>query len=367
MVLKSLVRFGVVLPVELLLVRIQRRMARADTDLARERGDSALCDGVSVLAVGMCSAWLRFANRQRVYRLFTRRSRKSRLRAQLDEADTYEEWLQHAFDLDVLLGNDLWRANPRSKRYDHRLIMARSAELYELRNARDYAKLAYLLRSGLIRNFGNISDIRLYNHSYVGTKLLVETYVKQICQALEEYLLHADNSITPQQKLDFFHDTRQMYGSTALVLHGGAAFGLTHLGVIRALYLRNLLPKVIVGTKVGAVVATVVCVRNDEELSCFLENPFPAFIGSDATSSCPSTSWYGKSYWYLKEGIYRLGSSGHLVDLSKLYNVVQRDVGDLTFEEAFNRTQRILNITVAMDNSTAPALLNYLTAPTVVS
>ena len=41
--------------------------------------------------------------------------------------------------------------------------------------------------------------------------------------------------------------------------------------------------------------------------------------------------------------------------------------GDITFHEAFNKTRRILNITVSSStNFEMPRLLNYLTAPNVV-
>ena len=43
---------------------------------------------------------------------------------------------------------------------------------------------------------------------------------------------------------------------------------------------------------------------------------------------------------------------------------VYENLGDYTFQEAFDRTGRIINITVApMNNYDPPRLLNYLTAP----
>ena len=46
---------------------------------------------------------------------------------------------------------------------------------------------------------------------------------------------------------------------------------------------------------------------------------------------------------------------------------MRANVGDLTFEEAYNRSKRILNITVATEGQNGvPTLLNYLTAPNVV-
>jgi TAG lipase/lysophosphatidylethanolamine acyltransferase len=60
-------------------------------------------------------------------------------------------------------------------------------------------------------------------------------------------------------------------------------------------------------------------------------------------------------------------NEGYFLDVNVLEECVQANVGDLTFEEAYNRTKRVLNITVATtDSSGVPNLLNYLTAPNVV-
>ena len=46
--------------------------------------------------------------------------------------------------------------------------------------------------------------------------------------------------------------------------------------------------------------------------------------------------------------------------------MVRDNTGDYTFQEAFDRTGRIINITVApMNDYEPPRLLNYLTAPHV--
>lgn len=58
---------------------------------------------------------------------------------------------------------------------------------------------------------------------------------------------------------------------------------------------------------------------------------------------------------------------GHLMDIKVLQECVRANVGDLTFEEAYERTQRILNISVSSSRTLeVPQLLNYLTAPNVV-
>eukprot|EP00128_Syssomonas_multiformis_P015661 Colp12_sorted_trinity150504_noHs@6450 len=65
--------------------------------------------------------------------------------------------------------------------------------------------------------------------------------------------------------------------------------------------------------------------------------------------------------------IARLLRHGYLCDIKVLEECLRANIGDITFQEAYNKTRRILNITV---NSTQqyemPRLLNYLTAPNVI-
>jgi TAG lipase/steryl ester hydrolase/phospholipase A2/LPA acyltransferase len=64
----------------------------------------------------------------------------------------------------------------------------------------------------------------------------------------------------------------------------------------------------------------------------------------------------------------RLIKDGHLYDASHLKNVLQETIGDVTFQEAYNRSRIVLNITVSSSTTyEMPCLLNYLTAPDVVS
>jgi len=76
--------------------------------------------------------------------------------------------------------------------------------------------------------------------------------------------------MTDQAKLDLLHDTRQAFGRTALILQGGAIFGLCHIGVVKALHLRGLLPRIIGGTATGALIAALVGVHTESELLDFL-------------------------------------------------------------------------------------------------
>jgi TAG lipase/lysophosphatidylethanolamine acyltransferase len=88
-----------------------------------------------------------------------------------------------------------------------------------------------------------------------------------VCSALE-YICDTDwgTDFSIQEKFEFFFETRQAFGRSALLLSGGATLGMYHLGVVKVLAENQLLPRVISGSSVGSIIASVVAVRTDEEL-----------------------------------------------------------------------------------------------------
>lgn len=265
------------------------------------------------------------------------------------------------------------RQNPTSQQYDYRLIMQRLESIISARENEDALTLVNILRSGLVRNLGNITSLKLFNRAYAGTKLLIDDYITQVAlsiqhvTALQTIPMHA-SGFTSQAKLELLHDTRQAFGRTSLVLQGGSAFGLCHLGIIKALHLRGLLPRIITGTATGALVAALVGVHTEDELLDFLNSDkidLTAFgRNSGGSSDGKSDNWFQTAVRRLR----RYFKEGSLLDIKVLEECVRANVGDMTFEEAYAKSKRILNITVAASGKgTFPNLLNYLTAPNVVS
>lgn len=268
------------------------------------------------------------------------------------------------------------RQNPTSKHYDYRLIYERLRAIIEAREDDDILGLVSLLRSGLVRNLGNITAPRLFNRAYAGTKLLIEDYITQVALAID-YLTsyptsaNSDTGLTSQAKLDVLHDTRQAFGRSGLVLQGGAIFGLCHIGVVKALHLRGLLPRIIVGTATGALIAALVGVHTEDELLDFLQgtnidlSAFSALV--DLEKEGRSDNLHNGWLATLLRRTKRFLQEGYFLDIGVLEQVVRANVGDLTFEEAYTRTKRVLNITVSTSGGGGvPNLLNYLTAPNVV-
>lgn len=59
---------------------------------------------------------------------------------------------------------------------------------------------------------------------------------------------------------------------------------------------------------------------------------------------------------------------GNLYDPNILKSVLADHLGDITFQEAYNKSRLILNITVSSSSLfEMPRLFNYITAPDVVS
>lgn len=63
-----------------------------------------------------------------------------------------------------------------------------------------------------------------------------------------------------------------------------------------------------------------------------------------------------------------VGTSGVLLDVKVLEKALRANVPDYTFQEAYDRTGKIINIVIApqQGNLESARLLNYLTAPNVV-
>jgi len=259
--------------------------------------------------------------------------------------------------LDKLTGAEDWKSTPASDDYDYQLIKHRLEILREIKESGDANSILFHIRAGVLRNFGGITNPKLFQRTFVGTKHLIEEYVREVINQLE-YVYKLDESVLPlQKKCDFFSAAYQTFGRSALVLHGTVAFGIYQLGIVKALFEKLLLPKVICGTSAGALVAAVVCCKNDDELPQIFEN---GGINFNAFQKRPEK---GRTRRRLK----RLFEHGVLMDVRILEQALFDNIGNMTFEEAYIKTGRILNITLTMAGKyNAPRLLNYLNAPNVV-
>lgn len=264
----------------------------------------------------------------------------------LKTATDYATWRQAAETLDTLDGNDDWKAQDDSADYDWRLIRAKLQRLRSFRQQGQTQKMVHLLRQGLHGNLGNIGNPMLYDVARVGTKRLIVQYLEEVAAALEDLAAAAPSVMPLADKRRFFHDVQQSYGQSSLMLSGGATLGLFHLGVVRALHQQGLLPTVLSGSSAGAIVAAAVASRTPDELEELLGEGEAYF-----------------RFWRLLS-IRQMLKRRALMDRAQLKRAVARNVADLTFEEAYDRSGFIVNITVSPASENQPArLLNYLTFP----
>lgn len=276
------------------------------------------------------------------------------LEEQLNKTTTYQEWYRYAQELDWINGTEQWKERNESELYDWRLIEARLKQLRQLSKEGDIRGLVFHIRAGLLRNLGGLGNRELHLQSLIGTKRLIEDYVTGVSQQLVGVANAED--IPLSERFDIFWDTRQSFGRSALLLSGGASLGMYHLGVIKALYERHLLPRIMSGSSAGSIVCALVgCLRPDEMGILWQEG----CLRLDAFSRRSSGAFMRR--------VRRLFSERVLLDVTLLGEVIRDNVGDITFKEAFERTGRIINITVAsVDQHETSRLLNYLTAPNVL-
>lgn len=133
--------------------------------------------------------------------------------------------------------------------------------------------------------------------------------------------------------------------------------GMFHFGVLKALFEQKRLPRVISGSSVGALVAALLCTRTDDELPDLFDNRLEETDTFERTQTGS-----------LERRVRRFLMKGVLFDIRVIETVMKQNLGEYTtFKEAFDRTGRILNITVASTTQfEVPLLLNYLTHPNVV-
>lgn len=298
-------------------------------------------------------------------------------------AMSYKEWLHYAEQLDVLSGLDQWKKKDTSSLYDERVIKQRIADIKDLLISGNIFTLMFRLRGGLSREQFGMLNKALFTKATSGTKVLVESYHSAVCDALNFVCDSDDRSIPTDAKLAFFNETRHSYGRTALLLSGGAHLGMYHAGLVKCLTLQGLLPRVVSGSSAGSIIAAVIGTKTESEYLEILRTgdlPLSYFNfeweKNDLFRRWACPVWLkplrrlvplrlqGATYALLNSLLQ--GVSVIKLDIAHLRQEIVAAVGDYTFQEAFDRTGRIINITVAPTNSlSSPRLLNYLTAPHV--
>ena len=287
---------------------------------------------------------------------FTRgaRLKKRKLREAMRKSLSYHEWMYHANELDILEGNDQWRAKHESTAYDFAVVSGQLQRLRQLRKSGRTEELLFALRAILSRSYAGLNSKELFASSHIGTKHLIEEFQQEIRVSL----LHVSNheSISRARKTNFFQLATHSYGRTALCLSGGGALTMYHMGIVRGLIREKTMPRVVSGTSGGSIVAGMLARYKDEEMLDWVLKP--------NISNKYGVRWFEPFIVQLKHFIV----NGTLTNSEQFARTCRAYYGDITFAEAYRHTRRIVSICVTCRNASGshPLLLNYLTTPHVL-
>lgn len=266
----------------------------------------------------------------------------------MDTAESYEEYKDAAHAHDELSGAEEWKAKDVCKDYDYRAIRKRSKRLKAAKARGDAADLMYILQEGLHGNLGNISASSIKLQTKIGTKHLIEDFIKEVCESLDFIYQANENEIDFYEKLSFFDETAHAFGRSCLMLSGGAGLGFFHGGVVKSLVEHDLLPDVISGASAGSIITALVGTRTNEELKDYLS---------------PEAIYERFSEWRIWKGF----SNNGLLDSTNLENALIELFDVMTFEEAYERTGKHITVTVSpADLHQHSRLLNAKTSPHAV-
>ncbi|MCB1191974.1 MAG: DUF3336 domain-containing protein [Leptospiraceae bacterium] len=263
---------------------------------------------------------------------------------------TYQEWLKQAEDLDRKEGKLQWRQDDRSDLYHSILIREHLEIMRKLRQANEAKKLIDVILESLSRHSYELNNPQLYSQARSGTKYLIGDYLQEIETSINYICETEIENFSDNDKLQLFTEGNRVHGKTVLILSGGAALGIYHIGVTKALHDEKLLPSIISGASMGSVVAAAVCTRTDKELHTL-------FSDLDQLHKVAIRMY----------PLWDMLRKGGIMDPEQLKEHIYNNVLDLTFLEAYQKTGRVLNISVsATRKRQKPKVLNYLSAPNVL-
>lgn len=278
------------------------------------------------------------------------KKQRRELEKQLANAETYEQWYATAGQLDALDGALAWREEGGCDLLHETLLREHIDAMGRCRQKGDTRALTRVLQESLYRHLGEIANPDLYVTARTGTKYLVTEFLDEVDRSMNFICDHDMPGVTEQQKLRLFQDAERVYGRPALMLSGGAAFGIYHIGVTRALWRQGLLPDVLAGSSTGAIVAGAVCTRNDQELERFFNEPGEIHL---------------EAFRWLEPS--RIWRKRHAMDQSQLLHLINTNIPSTSFREAAEQSGRTLNISVSPTRTRQkPRLLNTLTSPEVL-
>lgn len=265
-------------------------------------------------------------------------------------ATSYAEWRDAAIAHDAASGVKEWVDSDESKHFDYVSIRRRYEKLKRLRRAGDHARLLYALNEGVHGNIDGIGRRALYGKAQFGTKRLIMDYVSEVVRALEVLASEEADDIPFDDRLDFFHRAHHCYGSSAFVMSGAGSLLFFHIGAVKAMWQEGILPNILSGSSGGAIVSSLAATHTGPELEMLFE---PELLVQDIER---------------RQGLFSFLNAfrPEVASLDEVHDALERLVPDITFLEAFERSGRHLNISVAAaEKHQTSRLLNAITTPNV--
>jgi predicted acylesterase/phospholipase RssA len=242
--------------------------------------------------------------------------------------------------------------------------------------------LQYLLSGVVKRNHLTIEDSLVNNARSVAvsgqqefsapSRKLISSYYEEVEKGLHCMSDAATSQESPLielgERMNLIRKMKQNVGRTALMLSGGGAIAMYHLGTIRALIDSGVYDdvKVISGTSGGSISAACCAMMTSQEL---FEDICVPTISTDyrlnGEMKRKNIRWFPPAgdmvaYW-LKHGL--------LVDSKYFRRTCDFYYGDTTFAEAFGRTGKHVCITVSASRAGSGTvqrlLLNHISTPHV--
>lgn len=269
----------------------------------------------------------------------------------LEHAPDRRTWQQVADALDARTGADAWRAEDTSPHFDAAALRRDLVRFEALRAADDHRTLARAVHDSVARHLPDLRHPALFHTAWGGTKHVITRWLDGVCGALDHLATRATDAAGQASRRATFAREAKALGRTALTLSGGATLGFIHLGVVKALFEADLLPRVISGASMGAMIAAGVGTRSDAELRALFDDP---------------TAIARKGLAFA--GLSRALRDGALLDPLQLLETIRANNGhDLTFAEAEAHSGRTLVISLAPTRrGQHPRVLDPLTSPEVL-
>jgi NTE family protein len=266
-----------------------------------------------------------------------------KLKRSMKRAGSYDEWIEAARAFDQYNGLDRWRKRDQTRQYDYVSIRTRLDRLRSLKARHDIRGLLFNLNEGIHGNMGGMGTAGLYAHARAGTKTLVEDYIEEVVDTLDMLAEENSGEISFDEKLDFFRRASHCFGRSALMMSGSGSLFYFHVGVIRALAEASLLPTILSGSSGGAIVGSIVSTHTDAELMNMLQAEF-----------------------FLERAPQQSRSFG-VAPSAELREGIKQFIPDITFQQAFEKTGRYMNVPVApAEAQQTSRLLNATTSPSVL-